>query len=362
VKGLALGHFLPPLVIHALAAGSVVPSVVFVLVSLGVILLGAETFTNAVEWLGIKLGVSQGAVGSVLAAVGTALPETMIPIIAILFVGGGDSHEVGIGAILGAPFLLSTAAFAITGLGVIYFQDRRRTRSEMHLDPVVIRRDLGFFFVVYLLAILSSFIEVDLVRHGVAFVLVALYAYYVIRTFAHQGETEATEEEVHPLYVHRFTGGIGRPPLALVVLQLMAALALIIAGAQVFVVNLEDISHEVGVPALALALIIAPLATELPEKFNSIIWVRQGKDTLAMGNISGAMVFQSCIPAAIGISFTSWHLDETALVSAAIALVSAGIVYLSIRQMGRLSATVLARSGLFWVGFVGYVAVKIAIS
>jgi len=357
-----LGHFFLYLVVHALAIGTVIPSVLFVLLSLGIILVGAETFTNSVEWLGLKLGVSQGAVGSVLAAVGTALPETMIPIIAILFVGGGESHEVGIGAILGAPFLLSTAAFAVTGLGVIYFQDRRRTRSEMHLDSVVIRRDLGFFFVVYLLAILSSFIEPDILRHSVAALLIALYAYYVIRTFAHQGEVEATEEEMHPLYVHRFTGGIGRPPLVLVVLQLMAALALIVAGAQVFVVNLEDIAHEIGVPALALALIIAPLATELPEKFNSIIWVRQGKDTLAMGNISGAMVFQSCIPAAIGISFTSWHLDETALVSAAIALGSTGIVYVSIRQMGRLSAGVLARAGLFWLGFVGYVAVKIAIT
>ena len=54
-----------------------------------------------------------------------------------------------------------------------------------------------------------------------------------------------------------------------------------------------------------LALVLAPLATELPEKFNSLIWVRQNKDTLAMGNITGAMVFQSCIPTAIGIILAS---------------------------------------------------------
>jgi cation:H+ antiporter len=137
---------------------------------------------------------------------------------------------------------------------------------------------------------------------------------------------------------------------------------LIVAGARIFVTNLEDIAHEFDVPALALALIIAPLATELPEKFNSVIWVRQGKDTLAMGNITGAMVFQSCIPVSIGMSFTEWHLTETALVSAAVALFSSGLVYMSIRRSGGLSAGVLSRAGLFWLAFVVYVAVKIGVT
>ena len=80
-----------------------------------IILLGAELFTNGIEWFGRKLELAEGAVGSVLAAVGTALPETMIPIIAILFATGASSHEVGVGAILGAPFMLATLAMFVTG-------------------------------------------------------------------------------------------------------------------------------------------------------------------------------------------------------------------------------------------------------
>ena len=86
-----------------------------------VILFGAELFTNGIEWFGRKLELAEGAVGSVLAAVGTALPETMIPIIAILMGGGSEaSHGVGIGAILGAPFMLSTLAMFVTGVAVIF--------------------------------------------------------------------------------------------------------------------------------------------------------------------------------------------------------------------------------------------------
>ncbi len=150
----------------------------------------------------------------------------------------------------------------------------------------------------------------------------------------------------------------GSPATPLIVSQLVVALAMIIGAAQLFVTNLEHVSHDLGVPALALALIIAPLATELPEKFNSIIWVRQGKDTLALGNISGAMVFQSCIPVAVGLLFTDWELTETALVSGGIALLSTGIVYASLNS-GYLAATVLARAGLLWVAFVVYVVVKL---
>src|SRR3954453_8988459 len=96
-----------------------------------VILLGAELFTNGIEWFGKKLELAEGAVGSVLAAVGTALPETIIPFIAILFSGNASANEVGIGAILGAPFMLSTLVMFVTGVAVILVARRKRPTDEM---------------------------------------------------------------------------------------------------------------------------------------------------------------------------------------------------------------------------------------
>ena len=135
----------------------------------------------------------------------------------------------------------------------------------------------------------------------------------------------------------------------------LVSLAMIVGGAKIFVTNMEDVATTLGTPPLVLALILAPLATELPEKFNSVIWVRNGKDTLALGNISGAMVFQSCIPVSVGMVFTDWDLEQAALVSAIVALLSTAIVFLSMRRRGLLSAGVLARSGLLYVGFVVWV-------
>ena len=331
-------------------------AVILLAVSLLVILLAAQLFTNSVEWLGQKLGLNQGAVGSVLAAVGTALPETMIPIIAILFASTEVSDEIGIGAILGAPFMLSTAAFAVTGLAVLIFARGGRRSRVLKVDTVVLGRDMSYFLGVYVLAVGASFVPFAGIRTAIGFVLLGLYGFYVYRTIS--GKSEPTETSDPLLLARVLRVRTKQPSLSLTLTQFGLALALIIGGAQIFVANMETVADGLGVPALVLALILAPLATELPEKFNSVIWVRQGKDTLAMGNISGAMVFQSCIPVAVGLFFTAWELNQEALISVAIALASTAIVYLSMRRSGALSAAMLARAGLLYLAFVGYVVIR----
>ena len=91
------------------------------IVALAIILFGAQLFTNGVEWIGDRMGLSQGAVGSVLAAIGTALPETLLPMIAILTGGAVSGDEIGVGAIVGAPFMLSTLAMFVLGASLVGF-------------------------------------------------------------------------------------------------------------------------------------------------------------------------------------------------------------------------------------------------
>ena len=128
-------------------------AILLLVASLLIILLAAELFTNAVEWLGLHLRLNEGAVGSILAAVGTAMPETLIPLIAILFATGASHEDIGIGAILGAPFMLSTAAFCVTGVAVLVFARSGRRPRDMVVNHEILRRDMGYFLVVYLLAI-----------------------------------------------------------------------------------------------------------------------------------------------------------------------------------------------------------------
>lgn len=323
-------------------------AIVVLILSLIVILFAAALFTNGIEWLGKKLKLSEGAVGSVLAAVGTALPETMIPIVAIL-TGHEDSSHVGIGAILGAPFMLATLAFFVVGVSAVAFKKRKQGKT-LTVDSSIFQRDIRFFLIVFALATAMAFVHVMWLRYAVAVLLFLLYVVYVYQT-VRDGQ-DVGETEIEPLV---FARKMDEPGLFPVVSQVLVALLLIVAGARFFIDAITDVSQALHVSPLLLSLLISPVATELPEKFNSIFWMRDGKDTLAMGNITGAMVFQSSVVPALGIAFTSWQLSLTAFISVILALLSAGIVYGYSLRKQRLTAHVLIFSGSFYLLFVAYV-------
>ncbi len=335
-----------------------------------VILVGAELFTNGIEWFGRKLELAQGAVGSVLAAVGTALPETLIPIIAIVFSRSGATNDIGIGAILGAPFMLSTLAMFVTGVGVLVFRRRRATATRMAVDTVVLVHDMRYFAIAYALAIAAAFLpaEVGWGRLVVAAALLMIYAWYVRGHFA--ADADLDEDSLAPLRFHRldpsaYSEDASTPRLRIVTVQVLAALACIVGGAYLFVGAVEHLAASIGVSEILLALVIAPIATELPEKFNSLIWVRQGKDTLAMGNITGAMVFQSAIPTVVALVLAgdSWRVSgdsAVAFASAGIAFLAVGAVFLPMWRRARLDARALLVGGVFYLGYLALVAAHLA--
>ena len=109
---------------------------------------------------------------------------------------------------------------------------------------------------------------------------------------------------------------------------------------------------------------IAPIATELPEKFNSVIWIRQGKDTLAMGNITGAMVFQSTIPTVVALLFATdaWHFSQDSVLafgSAGIAFASSALIFIPMARAGRLTGRRLLVGGAFYLLYLAIVGASL---
>jgi cation:H+ antiporter len=328
-------------------------SVFLLIVAFAVILLGCELFVNGIEWFGRKLNLGEGAVGSVLAAVGTALPETLIPLIAIFISGGESGEEIGVGAILGAPFMLSTLAMFVCGISVVIFALRKRRPMKVRFNREIMRRDLGYFLVAYAIAVAVGVLDIGRFRWAVAVLLIIGYGIYVRKTMKSEGDLEG---ECRSLYFHRTAES---PDLPRVILQIVVALAAIIFGAHLFVQELTSISAAAGVPTLVISLLITPVATELPEKFNSVMWMRQKKDTLALGNITGAMVFQSTFPVAIGLAFTDWNLtggeEWYAAVAAGLALFSGLILYSRLRfTKSGFGVGSLLFGGVLYAAFLGW--------
>ena len=329
-----------------------IQEIIFLIFGLLLILLAAESFTNGIETFGRRFNLSQAVVGSLLAAVGTALPETLLPIVAIFFYSGSSAKDIGVGAILGAPFMLSTLAFFLVGLTVLIAYSRKRRGFEIRVEARSTKRDILFFLPMYSLAVLMPSIAGKSLTPFIAVVLIGGYIVYAYRTFR---DESAAIEHSEEMYLWRVCRKIGlsrseKPHIALILIQIFGALGVMITGAHTFVASLEHVSVRFGMNPLLFALILAPIATELPEKFNSVTWTWKGRDTLAIGNITGAMVFQSTFPVSVGLLFTDWRLTGMAFFSAVIALLSTLIVLIELTVRKRLSPyTMLFGGGLYLI-------------
>ena len=324
-------------------------SIVLLIFALAIILASAELFTNGVEWFGRRYELGEGAVGSILAAVGTALPETLVPIIAIVFTGGAAAEQVGIGAILGAPFMLASIAMVVTAVAVVVFYWRGRRPLAVTVNEGIMRRDLSHFLIAYSLAMLAGVIHVRTLHYGLAAGLLIFYGYFVWETLRAEGDLGG---DTKPLYFHRDPE---MPHTYRIFLQIGVAILGIILGAEIFVKEVQVLSETLGAAPLIVSLLITPIATELPEKFNSVLWIRQRKDTLALGNITGAMVFQSTFPVSVGLIFATWQLTTPALVAGALALFSGMVFYLTLRIRHTLTWWSLGGAGSVYFVYLVYV-------
>jgi cation:H+ antiporter len=108
-----------------------------------------------------------------------------------------------------------------------------------------------------------------------------------------------------------------------------------------------------------VALVLSPVATELPETVNALIWVRQGKERLALANISGAMMIQATIPSSLALFFTPWLFDAPLVVAGALTTVAVAYLWWLFRR-GRVNARWLVPVGLLYGLFGAFVAWRFA--
>jgi cation:H+ antiporter len=322
-----------------------------IMAGIAVIFVSCELFVNSVEWLGRKLRISENAVGTVLAAVGTALPESLVTLIALVFSPGtATEQDIGIGAIIGGPLMLGTIAYCSVGLTTLLWRKRRTIGTRLDLDQLGVARDVLWFLVIFAVAILSSLMPSHELKVLVALGLIAAYFAYASGELR---EKAGEQRHLEPLHFHRH---VLVPDTSRVVAQVALGMAGMIYGANLFVANLSHAAAGVGLSTVVLSILLSPVATELPEVMNAVLWVRQGKEDLAIGNVSGSMLVQSAVPCALGLAFSPWKLSLAPVLGVAAVLLSTTFVFASLRA-SRLSAVRLLFSGLPYVALlVAFVA------
>jgi cation:H+ antiporter len=336
------------------------------------IYLSCEWFVNAVEWLGQRLNIGTMAVGTILAAFGTALPESVVTLVAVTTGPTAEIRNIGVGAAMGGPLVLATVAYGVTG--AILLLRRRSRRREMVLvgvgaarlverpvnedgnapdatlaDPAHAARlakDQRWFMAVFVVKVALGLVAFA-IKPWLGLLFFAAYGVYFWREIRSDTSGNQDEHELAPLKLQPRTA---RPATTAVLVQTLGALTVIFVASQIFVHQLDAIGPILGLSGAITALLLSPIATELPEIMNAIIWVRQGKTQLALANISGAMMIQATVPSGLGLLFTDWRLDHALLWSGAITM--AAITYLlATLRANKLTPTRLAIAALLYLVF-----------
>ena len=202
-----------------------------------VIYLACEWFVNAVEWLGVRLQVGPVAVGTILAAAGTALPESVVTLVAVLFGSPESGAEVGIGAALGGPLVVGTIAYGVTGAMLLW---RRRhaprpvavhaasglessgrrscRRSRRYGTPTTstaptrarLARDQVWFLVIFAAKVALGLVAFA-IKPWLGLLFLAAYAVYFRREIVRR-RRGASGEGLEPLRFQPRARRAGRPP------------------------------------------------------------------------------------------------------------------------------------------------------
>ncbi|MFC9636131.1 sodium:calcium antiporter [Streptomyces mirabilis] len=304
------------------------------------IYLSCEWFVNAVEWLGERLNVGKMAVGTILAAFGTALPESVVTLVAVTTGATDEAKDIGVGAAMGGPLALATVAYGVTGAMLLLKRRKERIAvlAETGMAPTYpeaeealgsaadmkrLAKDQKWFLPIFIVKVALGLVAFAF-KPVLGLLFFAAYAVYFWREIR-GGDDEDDEEgpELEPL---KFQPKAASPATWAVAAQTLVTLVVIFFASQLFVKQLDAIGPMLGLSAAVTALLLSPIATELPEIMNAVIWVRQGKTKLALANISGAMMIQATVPSGLGLLFTRWHFDAALLWSGLITM--AAIVYL----------------------------------
>jgi cation:H+ antiporter len=315
------------------------------------IYLACEWFINAIEWLGVELKVGPLAVGTVLAAAGTALPESIVTLVAAVFGSPTRGDDIAVGAAMGGPLVVGTIAYGVTGAMLLWRRRSLRqgaaragvapdaTGTAAHtgvggrgldhgagvdaegrivgVDAARLARDQRWFLTIFIFQVALGLVAFAL-KPWLGLLFFAAFALYIRREMSPAGE-QASGQDLEPL---KLQPQRAKPTRAAVLVQVLVTLGLIFGASQLFVAQLEWAGPALGLPAVVVALLISPVATELPEVMNAIIWVRAGKTQLALANISGAMMIQATVASGIGILLTPWRFDTPLMLAAVTTIMS----------------------------------------
>ncbi|MDD4874218.1 MAG: hypothetical protein PHE15_04515, partial [Dehalococcoidales bacterium] len=313
------------------------------------VFIAALIFTNAIEWIASQLKLGCSFAGSIVAPLFTSIPEMVVFLVAIFAYGGEAGKDIGVGTIYGQPFMASSLSYGLVGIAILSgLLLKKRKSGHMNVDKSLATPFL-FVTVLFPLTLVPALISSGFVKYLFAVLFLGAFLYYIWMMYKKKN-AELIEDASEP-YFCRILPKTSPGRMAITVLQLLVAIGILYFGSERMVGTIETLSEGIGLSALALALIIIPAATAVPETSTAIIWAFKGRDTLSLGSLVGEKVLYSTFYPALALFLISWSYDIHIFMSVIATTIISLLLYLCIR-FNKLNWYTLCFGLIFFVSYI----------
>jgi len=278
---------------------------IFVL-SLMVLVKGADWFLVSSEKLGIVAGMSRFVVGVVIVGLGTSLPELISSVFAVI---------QGVPEIVSANAIGSNIAniFLVIGFSVILAKKLVTTKSLIDIELPL----FAISTTIFLIAVWDK-----VITFPEAVILVLTYLLYFIYTMKEGKKDGKTEQEEHKSKKLKFTlrdTGV-----------LLAGLAGLIIGSKYLISSVISLSEIFSISTGVVSLTAVAFGTSLPELLVSGKAALRGNSEIALGNIFGSNAFNLLMVVGLPALFSNIPLDtQTFLIGLPFLLISSVLFIIS---------------------------------
>jgi len=303
-------------------------NLIFLFIGLGLLVLGAELIIRGSISFGKKLKVSLFAIGVVIIAGGTSLPELASSINAVI----KNHADLAVGAVIGSNIANLILVMAATSFFIPISNINQNQINQAWIN----------IFLALVLITMSFFILPFNFLFGILSVCLLFFIMYMQ---VKQGSLDVSDVEEKGDY-----------SLIISIIFILVGILLLIYGSDLFVKSAINIANELNIPEAIIGVSLVAFGTSLPELVVGILSAIRRKVDFALGNVLGSNIYN--ILGVLGVSsfFGNFSIpavigSEDLLFMLFVTLMILGFMFF-LKRIGRTYGSI---SFLLYISYIFYI-------
>jgi cation:H+ antiporter len=299
------------------------------IISLAVLVWGADKFIESSSLVAKKLGLSELTIGLTIVALGTSAPEIFVGISSVL----NGTEAIAMGTVIGSNISNIALIFGVSCIGISLVPSKT---SVIQFLPLILGTViLGLGLVDLKITKVESW----------GFLFLFVFFLYITYSFRTSNSNEVVSEDADKL--------------GSTVLLLIIGLLALIGGSNFAVIHAEQIAVMLNVPELIIGLTIIAIGTSLPELAATISAIAKKKNDMVIGNVIGSNVMNMALVVPIIGFFSDVSFDSTIFSRDYLIMAVATILFVLVAasySSNKVNIKLIKFVGcVFVAGYIGYI-------